>query len=185
VTSVDSKYQIAFNARLEKLAPGLSADVELKAGTPSGIGGLKSLDASTQQRVFDFLIECACLSQSEEAIRLGTLHLRQAPRTWVIEHLKQVTTRQEFHDDEYAFRRMMTLCERLDPGFGPGSNPVKALVLFVVEAGLKSSDPDVRNFAQRCRVRLSGERTPEVTFEVPTGVRALLLEQSEPWSLAA
>ena len=166
---------IAFKAKLERLATGLSTD-------PSG---LRALDADTQQRVFDFLIECSCLAQSEEAVRMGTLYLRQAPRNWVVERIKAVMTKPEFLEDEYAFRRLVTLCERLDPRWGASSLPAHELVRLAVATGQGSRDPDIKAFAIKQAARLSSERTPAIEFEPPAGVRAMLMEQGDESRLSA
>lgn len=158
-----SDYETAFKARLERFAAGLSTSP----------GALRALPADTQQRVFDFVLECACLAQGEDAVRMGTAYLRRFPPALAVQSIKNVMTKPDYMEDEYAYRRLLALCERLEPVWSARQR----LVREALAAGLRSADDDVRALAQQRSGLLRPEPRLAPAAESPTGFSAILLEQ--------
>jgi len=157
------------------MAAGLSADP----------GGLRALAPETQRRVVGFLFECACMAQNEEAIRMGTSYLRRVPRSLAIAGIRTEMTNPELLEDEYAYRRLLTLCECFDPPWVPQVNSRHELVRAAIDAGLASGDSEVKAVAASYADRLSAERTPTGAIESPSPFVAMVHEQSDPLRLVA
>lgn len=134
---MDSQFARAFKAKVNTFSDGLAAD----------LGGVAALPGAAADAVFEFLLEAACQSQSEEASMLGARYLLGLPRFWAIERIKEVLDDPSYFTDDYAFRRLVDLCEGFESAWPRKTSPGRELLGLVIAKGEQSADPDVREEA--------------------------------------
>jgi hypothetical protein len=86
-------------------------------------------------------VQLACQPTHMGPIERGRLQVLQMPRAWVRMHIHTVATDALDLNDYWEYRRLLELLAMLDPD----------LIAPLVEQGLHSADPDVREAAEDFR----------------------------------
>ena len=136
---MESQFARGFKARMEKFSAGLSVDPH----------GVVAIEPSVAEQVFRFLLDSACLSQSSEALTMGTEYLLGLPRGWALGRLREIIEerRVEFLQDDYAYRRLIDLMERFQGPWPLSAEPTASVFDYVLKLGVASSDPEVHEVA--------------------------------------
>jgi hypothetical protein len=99
-------YDVAYRRRMEAFAPGLWAD----------LGRVPALPPETGRAVLAYLLELACQAQHIRNIELGRAALAGLPRRWLLARIEAAAAPLLRLQDEWEYRRLLELYERLDPG---------------------------------------------------------------------
>lgn len=97
-----------------------------------------SLEPGKRDAVIAYLLELACQSQNVENIQLGRAVILSLPHPWIVESIEAYAEPLLRLDDEWEYRRLGELYERLD------TNLLRRLAM----RGLESRVHEIREAAQ-------------------------------------
>jgi hypothetical protein len=98
---------------------------------------ISQLPTGASRAVLAYFIELACQCQNEANITLGRQGIWSLPRAWVTENIQRVATEMLSLDDEWEYRRLLEVYEKLD----------SSLLKSLVDLGLGSRDEDIAEAA--------------------------------------
>jgi len=138
MSMAQQEFAARFARKLDSFGDGLSGD----------LGSVRAFGDKVAEDVLRFLVECACRSQSSDAIEQGRRGLQSLPRVWLFERLVEVSRSALDLDDEYELRRLLEVCVLLDDA---------DTTRRFVEAGRHSRNPDCSETAEEFAQRLPSQ----------------------------
>ena len=133
-------YDLAFRRRLDTYQPDLWQYLELVPQLPP--------DASAE--LLSYLLDLACRAQHVRNIELGRTALLAIPRAWLLRYIPVVAEPLVQLEDDWEYRRLLEVYWWLD----------RRLTHSLVERGLASSSPAIREVAEEFSERLTTNKAP-------------------------
>lgn len=96
------------------------------------------LSASASAEIIAEFVKLACQCQNEGNIVLGRCGIWSLPKDWTVERIKHIAASMLDLNDEWEYRRLLEVYERLDKG----------LLTQLIDRGLQSKCDEVREAAQ-------------------------------------
>jgi hypothetical protein len=116
-----------FKKKLDAIEPGLWRNMDRAT----------ELSAEQARALLDHLLELCCRASHATNIELGRAGLLALPRAWLMERLPAAAEPLLQLEEYWEFLRLMEIVERLDEDF----------LRTLIERGMRSPDPDVREVA--------------------------------------
>lgn len=123
-----NSYHMHFKAFLEAISPDLVTDFAAVAALP----------APQADRVIAEILSCACQATHASPIELGRDAAASLPRPWLLKRIEGIADRTLNYDDDWEYRRLLELYERLDAG----------LLSRLASSGIASPNDDIAEAAQ-------------------------------------
>ncbi|HET7234646.1 MAG TPA: hypothetical protein VFJ16_31830 [Longimicrobium sp.] len=131
-----------FRETMDAFAEGLAEHPERAA----------ELEPATAAEVIATLLSYACETQNSLNIELGRAGLVALPRAWLLARIEPALEPLLAANDEWEYRRMLEAADLLDA----------ALTRKLVDRGLESANPDIREAAEDWRGWMDTVRTEDI-----------------------